>query len=143
MYLRKNKDSVITSDKNLSAKSVFQFEYQTKKTSAEIEWETEVRIRHVATGKYIYLNPSILPKNAIGKDVADVYETGLAFDGEVPLPLTLFKITATEIQGKYVTAGQSSMRLEHVLKVDNQSTTLYMTSIPKAKHTSKVRHIPQ
>ena len=41
---------------NLSAKSMFIFEYHTRLISGFVRWNSPVRIRHVATGRYLYVD---------------------------------------------------------------------------------------
>ena len=58
-YLRKVVDQTTPfGDANKSAKAVFVFERETRNFSWPVTWETPVRIRHLATDKYLYVSPT-------------------------------------------------------------------------------------
>ena len=67
---------------NLSAKSMFIFEYKTRLVSGFVHWADPVRIRHVASGRYLYVN-STPAQDAEAQHKGLLYETLLVNDNEV------------------------------------------------------------
>jgi len=128
-YLRKLVDpSAPSSDENISAKSVFVFERDTNKHSAGVEWETPIRIRHVATNKFLYVQTS--PET--GNDGRTIYRTGMTNDPSLRQQ-TYFFLTPTDNQGRHVPKANVSLCLEH--HVGNK--VLHMTSGVKRKDEDK------
>jgi len=128
-YLRKIKDAFPTADENMSIKSIFTFEYNTKKSSQAVEWGASVKIRHLATNKYVCVNP---------KPNKGVYQTTLT--SKENDPSSNFNLIATDVQGKHLPSTQVSMRLEHTF-VDKKhgSKTVHMSSSCKPKWTNKAK----
>jgi hypothetical protein len=108
---------------NLSPKAMFIFEYQTRLISGFVRWSDPVRIRHVATGRYLYVDTtpfSIAPTTSRGafppardKDNSTFHRTALMDDdGTHPISIarTLFHIVPTDEQGEYVPEAQVRFR---------------------------------
>lgn len=114
-YMRKIVDAAnFMSEKNLSAKSIFAFETSTRRASMAITWETpDVRIRHIPTGMYIYVNPTPVerPVDASG-NTSPLYWTGLTNDPNL-FKRTQFTLKATDNQEANIPKMQMALRLEH------------------------------
>ena len=128
-YLRKLIDPTgASSDANLSVKSIFVFERETVRSSSGVEWDTPIRIKHVATNKFVYVNT--VPET--GDDGRTIYRTGMTNDPNLRKQ-TYFYLTPTDNQGRYVPKANVSLRLEH--RVEDK--VLHMTSGVKSKDADK------
>ncbi|GMI18059.1 hypothetical protein TrLO_g4475 [Triparma laevis f. longispina] len=110
---------------NLSAKSMFIFEYKSRLSSGFVRWADPVRIRHVATGRYLGVDPTPINGTAMESDSKRLYCSTMVDHDEGDLERTLFYIIPTDKQGEFVPESQVSLRIEHHL---SDNVVLHATS---------------
>ncbi|GMI08106.1 hypothetical protein TrVE_jg11753 [Triparma verrucosa] len=106
---------------NLSAKSMFIFEYKSRLTSGFVRWADPVRLRHVATGMYLAVQKT--PIHVFSRTT--LYCTTLVDHNETDLDLSLFYLVPTDKQDEFVPESQVSLRIEHHL---SDSVVLHATN---------------
>jgi len=132
-YLRKIKNIIPGDDENISIKGIFVFEYTTVKSSDSVLWDTNIKIRHLATNKYVRVIPKPVTGNNYGCELVDS-----TADNNDSLT---FLLAPTDVQGAQVPSTQVSMRIEHQLKDSKGRVqkTLHMSSCSKAKNAHQVK----
>jgi len=113
---------------NLSAKSMFIFEYQTRLISGFVRWNSPVRIKHVGSGRYLAVESQHDPSLSASKRIHRCYLANLTESDA--LTTSLFHIVPTDQQGEFIPEAHVSMRIEHRIAVNASSTlTLHATNL--------------
>ena len=98
-----------------------------------MKWDTnEVRIRHVPTGKYLYVYPAPVDRpTQTAREIETLYWTGMTDDPKSKR--TIFTLKATDNQGQGVPKSQVAIRIEHEIVVSGEKATLHLTNCKKHK----------
>jgi hypothetical protein len=145
-YLRPMTAPSPVAEENYAAKNLFVFDRASRQTCGPVGWDSSVRIRHVATDKYLFVSPT--PTLVNNKKH---YQLCLTPESAAPsLDSMSFKLCPIEIQGQVSPApptpsppppqkltpqqhlpatSTTSMRLEHTIA--NQ--TLHIKALTKSK----------
>jgi hypothetical protein len=107
----------------MSAKSIFVFEYQTRMRGGAVKWDSNIRIKHIPTDRYLTVDPEPQEGN---------YHCNLVKERDVAIERTLFSLVPTDEQGSTVPEARVSMRIEHTVKLPNgEERVVHFSSIPK------------
>ena len=117
-----------TKESNMSGKQLFIIEEgSTRMRSSSIQWECGVRLRHVATGRYLGVDLSSTFSSSVESDVMTDFSPtiGLSVASEVSYKCrmyepnqdeekTVFQLCPTDKQGETIPSKQVSLRLEYI-----------------------------
>ncbi|GMI17805.1 hypothetical protein TrLO_g6323 [Triparma laevis f. longispina] len=118
---------------NYSAKSIFVFEYKSRMSAGTVKWKDAIRVKHVATDKYLCVARKSTFLNG-GKKKGHVVT--MEDENDVSMESTLFHLVPTDIQGTTVPDSRVSMKIEHHIegKDGEKPKVLEMSSIVKKQN---------